>query len=57
MLYSIKFLWIFQDEKNGSSAMWGKLAAEILLQNWDSALEEFSRLKELIDSDVRMIFF
>ncbi|KAF8398324.1 hypothetical protein HHK36_017251 [Tetracentron sinense] len=32
------------------SALWGKLAAEILMQNWDIALEELNRLKELIDS-------
>ncbi|KQK20343.1 eukaryotic translation initiation factor 3 subunit E [Brachypodium distachyon] len=32
------------------SALWGKLAAEILMQNWDVAQEELNRLKELIDS-------
>ncbi|XP_021724199.1 eukaryotic translation initiation factor 3 subunit E-like [Chenopodium quinoa] len=32
------------------SALWGKLAAEILMQNWDIALEELNRLKEIIDS-------
>ncbi|PWZ13021.1 Eukaryotic translation initiation factor 3 subunit E [Zea mays] len=32
------------------SALWGKLAAEILMQNWDLALEELNRLKEIIDS-------
>mmetsp|Transcript_25960 Transcript_25960/g.61719 ORF Transcript_25960/g.61719 Transcript_25960/m.61719 type:complete len:423 (+) Transcript_25960:195-1463(+) len=31
------------------SALWGKLAAEILLQNWDQATEDFNRLKEHID--------
>lgn len=34
------------------SALWGKLAAEILTQNWDTALEELNRLKEIIDSKV-----
>lgn len=34
------------------SASWGKLAAEILMQNWDIALEELNRLKEIIDSKV-----
>lgn len=34
------------------SALWGKLAAEILMQNWDIALEELNRLKEIIDSKV-----
>ncbi|ONM32104.1 Eukaryotic translation initiation factor 3 subunit E [Zea mays] len=32
------------------SALWGKLAAEILMQNWDVALEELNCLKEIIDS-------
>ncbi|CAN4109177.1 unnamed protein product [Withania somnifera] len=32
------------------SALWGKLAAEILMQNWDIALEELNCLKEIIDS-------
>jgi len=32
------------------SALWGKLAAEILMQNWDVAQEELNRLKEIIDS-------
>ena len=34
------------------SALWGKLAAEILMQNWDIALEELNQLKEIIDSKV-----
>ncbi|KAF0907900.1 hypothetical protein E2562_022293 [Oryza meyeriana var. granulata] len=32
------------------SALWGKLAADILTKNWDVALEELNRLKEIIDS-------
>ncbi|GER25835.1 eukaryotic translation initiation factor 3subunit E [Striga asiatica] len=32
------------------SALWGKLAAEILMQNWDIALEELNRVKDIIDS-------
>ncbi|OVA12388.1 Proteasome component (PCI) domain [Macleaya cordata] len=32
------------------SAFWGKLAAEILMQNWDIALEELNRLREIIES-------
>ncbi|XP_020589723.1 eukaryotic translation initiation factor 3 subunit E [Phalaenopsis equestris] len=32
------------------SALWGKLAAEILMQNWTVALEELNRLREIIDS-------
>ena len=33
----------------------GKLAAEILMQNWDIALEELNRLKEIIDSKVVLV--
>lgn len=32
------------------SALWGKLAAEILMQNWDVAVDELNKLKEIIDS-------
>jgi translation initiation factor 3 subunit E len=32
------------------SATWGKLAAEILMQNWDTALDELNHLKEIIDA-------
>jgi len=32
------------------SALWGKFAAEILMQNWDAALEDMTRLKEQIDA-------
>lgn len=32
------------------SALWGKLAAEILLQNWDQATEDLNRLKENIEA-------
>lgn len=36
-------------EKN-FSALWGKFAAEILMQNWDDALKDMNYLKDLIDS-------
>jgi len=32
------------------SNLWGKLACEILMQQWEHALEDFTRLKEFIDS-------
>jgi translation initiation factor 3 subunit E len=32
------------------SAHWGKLASDILMGKWDSALEELNRLKDLIES-------
>jgi len=32
-------------------ALWGKLAAEILMQNWDAALDDLTRLKDIIDAN------
>ncbi|XP_017775935.1 PREDICTED: eukaryotic translation initiation factor 3 subunit E-like [Nicrophorus vespilloides] len=39
-----------QNDKNYLSVLWGKLASEILVQNWESALEDLNRLREYIDS-------
>ena len=36
------------------SALWGKLASEILMQNWDHAIDDLNRLKDVIDSNVRV---
>ena len=55
-LYFYRVL-VHDDDKNASSAIWGKLACEILTQNWESALEDINRLKEVIDSDVSIISF
>merc|ERR1711871_741215 len=38
------------DRDKSVSAVWGKFASEILIQQWDSALDDMSRLKEIIDS-------
>ncbi|GLV42846.1 eukaryotic translation initiation factor 3 subunit e [Carabus blaptoides fortunei] len=38
-------------DKNYLSVLWGKLASEILVQNWDSALEDLNKLREYIDSN------
>jgi translation initiation factor 3 subunit E len=32
------------------SALWGKFAADILMQDWDEAAEDMTRLKEIIDA-------
>ncbi|KAJ3384192.1 Eukaryotic translation initiation factor 3 subunit E [Entophlyctis sp. JEL0112] len=40
------------DVEKCSSAQWGKLACEILLENWDSAMDDLMRLKESIDTTV-----
>lgn len=33
-------------------ALWGKLASEILMQNWDAALTDLDLLKENVDQNV-----
>ncbi|KAF7992073.1 hypothetical protein HCN44_001398 [Aphidius gifuensis] len=38
-------------DKNYLSVLWGKLASEILAQNWDTALEDVNKLREYIDSN------
>merc|ERR1719328_559339 len=37
---------------NYLNGMWGKLASEILMQNWDTALEDFNRLRQFIDESI-----
>ena len=37
------------------NALWGKLAAEILMQNWEAALEDLNKLKEIIGSNVSFL--
>ncbi|EEB10459.1 eukaryotic translation initiation factor 3 subunit, putative [Pediculus humanus corporis] len=38
-------------DKNYLNVMWGKLASEILLQNWDTALEDLNKLRDFIDGN------
>ena len=40
------------DHRHAVDAMWGKLASEILMQNWDPALEDLNSLKRRIDDSV-----
>lgn len=42
---------VLSTDKNTLSSLWGKLASEILMQNWDAALEDLNRLKDVIDSN------
>ncbi|XP_078447045.1 eukaryotic translation initiation factor 3E [Wolffia australiana] len=48
--YLYQYRTLCTNSDRSLSALWGKLAAEILMQNWDTALEELNRLKEIIDS-------
>ena len=36
-------------DKNYLNGLWGKLGSEILMQNWDTALEDLKRLQSFID--------
>lgn len=31
--------------------LWGKLASEVLVQNWDAALEDLNKLRDYIDNN------
>ena len=42
------------NDRNAVNALWGKLASEILMQNWDTALEDLNRLKDVIDGNVSL---
>lgn len=37
--------------QNYLNVLWGKLASEILIQNWETALEDLNKLREYIDSN------
>lgn len=39
-----------QSPERAFNALWGKLGAEILMQNWQVALDDLNRLKEAIDT-------
>merc|ERR1712027_4432 len=47
-LYSHRIL-VQPTDQNYLNGLWGKLASEILMQNWDTALEELKRLQQFID--------
>jgi len=49
-LYFYRVL-VQDDETNTMGAIWGKLACDILTQNWDDALEDINGLREIIDND------
>uniref|UniRef100_A0A2P2LT38 Uncharacterized protein MANES_09G010400 n=1 Tax=Rhizophora mucronata TaxID=61149 RepID=A0A2P2LT38_RHIMU len=48
--YLYQYRALSTNSERSHSALWGKLAAEILMQNWDIAFEEHNRLKEIIES-------
>jgi len=48
LLYQYRILSTDNDKVN--AATWGKLASDILTTNWESAMEEVTKLKESIDT-------
>ncbi|MED6265873.1 Eukaryotic translation initiation factor 3 subunit E [Characodon lateralis] len=38
-------------DRNALSSLWAKLASEILMQNWEAAMEDLTRLRETIDNN------
>eukprot|EP00271_Cylindrocystis_brebissonii_P008730 TRINITY_DN23211_c0_g1_i1.p1 TRINITY_DN23211_c0_g1~~TRINITY_DN23211_c0_g1_i1.p1 ORF type:complete len:438 (-),score=118.06 TRINITY_DN23211_c0_g1_i1:583-1896(-) len=48
--YLYQYRTLATNTERQMSALWGKLAAEILMQNWDVAVEELNKLKDIIDS-------
>lgn len=51
-LYFYRVLAPSNDDRNTLNALWGKLGSEILMQNWETALEDLNRLKDVIESNV-----
>uniref|UniRef100_A0A8C2XCW2 Eukaryotic translation initiation factor 3 subunit E n=1 Tax=Cyclopterus lumpus TaxID=8103 RepID=A0A8C2XCW2_CYCLU len=49
-LYFFRVLVPSTDRK-ALSSLWGKLASEILMQNWEAAMEDLTRLRETIDNN------
>ncbi|CAI8610889.1 unnamed protein product [Vicia faba] len=48
--YLYQYRALCTNSERSLNALWENLAAEVLMQNWDIALEELNRLKEIIDS-------
>ncbi|TKW31166.1 hypothetical protein SEVIR_2G087100v4 [Setaria viridis] len=48
--YLYQYRVLSTNSERSVRALWGMLASEILNRNWDAALEELNRLKEIIDS-------
>jgi len=51
---SSEFLYHYRslntNDDRGASALWGKFASDILNQQWDAAVEDMNRLKDLVEN-------
>jgi len=55
VLHCLSYFQLPPNDGNYLNALWGKLASEILMQNWETALEDLNRLKEVIEANVRIM--
>lgn len=57
---SAEYLQIYRSLSNNLdkcfSALWGKFASEILMQNWEEAIKDMNQLKDAIDSSSKVTF-
>lgn len=51
-VYIVLFVQVPATDRNALNSLWGKLASEILMQNWEAAMEDLTRLRETIDNNV-----
>lgn len=47
--YLVRFSMVSTDADKSMSALWGKLATDILMHNWEGALEDMRGLQDFID--------
>lgn len=53
--YELAEEWLYHyyilsdDPQRTISALWGKFASAILIQDWDKAFEDYKRLRDFID--------
>ena len=52
--FSVCRMLVKDDPEHHLQALWGRLAAEILMMTWDTGLKCLQELKDLIDTYVRM---
>jgi hypothetical protein len=45
-----------RDQEKATSALWGQLAGNILMGNWDQAAEDLKQLRDILDSKVCFLF-
>lgn len=50
-----QFLLLTTDAEKTLTALWGKLASEILVQNWDDAVEDLQSVRMAIDNRAQTI--